>query len=520
MAVKQIRQLNRRTGTGYVYEAEAYWDKDKKQSRYRNRRMGGHIDPETGEMVPNRPMRASPATPASRRLFTGATSLLTQLAEQTGLAEDLETAFGQDGAKAFLSIAEFLVLEDPAPMSRFARWARTHTHPLGSELSSQRTSELLASVTEPKAEALFEARIARASGGYWFFDTTSISSYSELLERVRWGRNKDRVPLPQINLAVVKDSGTGLPVAYRDIPGQITDVTLVKHLVSAFKLLGADKPKACMDRGFYSEANVNALMDAHVKFVVAVPFTPAWAGRAIEDHAADVKRWANWDKHLGVYAARFDHPWERTVKDPATGAKAVEAKRAYLHIFYDPERAISQAHRLTEILAELHAELVSGKRAQGHESLYGRYFAKAKAGWEGREDVIDAERARAGCQVLISNDAKLTASAALALYRSKDQIEKAFGDVKDRIDFRTPKVHSHETLSGKLLCVFAALILTSELSRRIGQAGLRPAWTMREVLDEMESVERYERDGRQPVVCHLTKKQRDLCRDLRVKPPV
>jgi hypothetical protein len=55
-----------------VYEAEAYWDKTKKQSRYKDRRMVGHIDPDTGELVPNRSMRASPAQPTSRRLFAGA----------------------------------------------------------------------------------------------------------------------------------------------------------------------------------------------------------------------------------------------------------------------------------------------------------------------------------------------------------------------------------------------------------------------------------------------------------------
>jgi hypothetical protein len=67
--------------------------------------------------------------------------------------------------------------------------------------------------------------------------------------------------------------------------------------------------------------------------------------------------------------------------------------------------------------------------------------------------------------------------------------------------------------------VFAALILTSELRRRIGAAGLTQKWTMREALDELESVERYEHDGREPVVCHLTKKQRDLYQDLGAKPP-
>jgi hypothetical protein len=55
-------------------------------------------------------MSASPAEPTTRRLFAGATSLLSQLADQTGLAEDLEAALGPGDARAVLSIAEFLVL--------------------------------------------------------------------------------------------------------------------------------------------------------------------------------------------------------------------------------------------------------------------------------------------------------------------------------------------------------------------------------------------------------------------------
>jgi hypothetical protein len=502
-----------------VYEAEAYWDKDKKQSRYRGRRMVGHVDPDTGEVVPNRPMAASPADPTARRLLCGATALLGQLAEQTGLADDLAAALGPDDAKAALSIAEFLILEDPAPMRRFPRWARAHAHPLGGPIKSQRISELFASVTEDEEEALFRARIARASGDWWFFDATSISSYSELLERVRWGRNKDRVPLPQVNLALVKDAGSGLPVAYRDVPGQVGDVTLVKHLVAGFALLGAAKPKVCMDRGFYSRANVDGLMGAHMKFLVGVPSTPEWPNLAIAEHGEALRRWENWEPALGVYTARYDQPWEQATKDPATGKATTKTKRSYLHLYYSPERALDQERRLADTLAQLHAELSSGKRREAHESLYERYFVKTRGGWEGRDDVIEAERARAGYQVLLSNDARLTAAAALEVYRSKDRIEKAFADVKDRLDMRTPRVHSHEALTGKLLCVFAALILTSELRRRIKAAQLGPDWTMGAVLDELESVERYEHEGREPVVCHVTKKQRDLYKALGARPP-
>ena len=42
-----IRQTDRRTGTVYVYEAEARWDPKRKQSRYGRRRLVGHVDPGT-----------------------------------------------------------------------------------------------------------------------------------------------------------------------------------------------------------------------------------------------------------------------------------------------------------------------------------------------------------------------------------------------------------------------------------------------------------------------------------------
>ena len=53
-----IRQTDRRTGVVYVYEAEARWDPKRRQSRYGRRRLVGHVDPKTGEVVPNRPTRA------------------------------------------------------------------------------------------------------------------------------------------------------------------------------------------------------------------------------------------------------------------------------------------------------------------------------------------------------------------------------------------------------------------------------------------------------------------------------
>lgn len=51
-----VFQMDKRTGIKYAYENEAYWDKEKKQSRSK-RTLIGKVDPETGEIIPTRPYR-------------------------------------------------------------------------------------------------------------------------------------------------------------------------------------------------------------------------------------------------------------------------------------------------------------------------------------------------------------------------------------------------------------------------------------------------------------------------------
>ena len=116
------------------------------------------------------------------------------------------------------------------------------------------------------------------------------------------------------------------------------------------------------------------------------------------------------------------------------------------------------------------------------------------------DQAIEAERDKHGYFALLSNDATLDCWQALDIYRSKDQIEKAFHDVKDRLAMRTTSVHNQETLTGKMFTVFAALIITSELRRRMNTSGLDKQYTLTELLDELETIEQYQHKGRKPTL--------------------
>ena len=214
-----IRQTDRRTGTACVYEAEARWDPKRKQSRYGRRRLVGHVDPGTGEVVPNRPTRASAPSPASRRESCGACALLDAVADESGVAAAPGRALPGTWDQV-LSLAHHVVCEGSAPPSRLPGRAATHATPHGAPIASQRSSELLASIGEAERDAPCDSLARRhGEGDRQSCDTTSASSRSEAPAQVRRGRNKDRVPLPQTSLAMPVGHGSGMPPCYRGVAG-------------------------------------------------------------------------------------------------------------------------------------------------------------------------------------------------------------------------------------------------------------------------------------------------------------
>jgi transposase len=475
------------------------------------------VDKGTGEVVANRPTRARPAAPTSRRLFCGSAHLLDGISEQIGLGEDLAAALGPLALSAH-SVARYLLVEGSSTMARFERWSRTHAHPLGRELASQRISELFEFLSQKMAEDYFRAGASRASGQYRFYDATSISSYSQCIESVRWGRNKDLVPLPQLNVAAILDAQSGLPVWYKDVSGNITDVSIVRVLLRDAGEIGVGRMRLCMDRGFYSKANIDALMGEHMKFLIGVKTSYSYVAKTIKENSAELRSWRNYDEDHHVFGLLVPHAWKHE-HAKRSGDVEKSVKRTYLCLYYAPERVARDEERLAQLLRRLSRELESGCRQEEHEAAYERYFKRVRGGaYVGRDDVIEAERSRFGYFALLSNDASLTAESALSVYRDKDMIEKAFGDIKDRLDFRTPKVENAETLRGKMLCVFIALTLALEVRRRMEAADLNAKYTLHELFDELDSIERYESEGRCPKALSVAEQQRKIYEAMRVKP--
>lgn len=190
------------------------------------------------------------------------------------IAEDLRACFPNDH-QIILSLSYYLVCESDSPMCRFNHWARIHAHPYGQQLPSQRISEVFARISYDGIMCFLSRQRKRyADTEHLVYDTTSISSYSELLRQVRYGNNKSGEPLPQLNLAMIFGQTSMMPVYYRTLPGNVTDVTTLRKLLQDLKQMEMSKIKLVLDREFYSAANIDALYKHHCMFIPRLRVAP------------------------------------------------------------------------------------------------------------------------------------------------------------------------------------------------------------------------------------------------------
>jgi len=530
-----VFQTNKRTGITYAYENEAYWDKDKKQSRAR-RKLIGKVDPKTEEIIPTRrykkrsePMETTPAKPGPvpittmKRCFYGATYLFDQIGNILGLTEDLKACF-PDTYKQILSVAYFLILEENNPLSRFVHWQKYHIHPYGEDLPSQRSSDLFQSIEEASRMMFFRKQgKRRLDKEYWAFDTTSVSSYSEVLKQVKNGNNKENDRLPQLNLALLFGEESGLPFYYRKLAGNIADVTTIRELMEEFDVMGYKKIKLVLGRGFYSQKNINALFAHHQKFIVGTRLNLTYVNRLLEEERENLNLWTHLQGQFGVYGLCRSIEWEYEQLRPYKGDTLKDKRRAYLLLFYNPERAAKVQIEMNEHLTQLQNDLLAGKRRDDYAKEYDTYFTVTETPKRGRkvEPKPEAMREAAknyGYFALLSNEVK-EPFVALSLYRSKDIVEKAFGNLKERLNFRRMQVSSELSLNGKLFVEFVALIFLSYVKKKMQDAKLFEKWTLQGLLDELDSIELFEAPGRGRILGEITKKQEQLYRDLGVNPP-
>ncbi len=492
----QAYHHNKKTGTTYVYSVHSYWDKEKKAPRNKQVCIG-KLDKETGEIIPSRRKKTiaktaalTPDITASARV-AGPSLLLNKLVEDTGLGKIAKRCF-PDLYEIIMSLVYFAV-QKGLPLSRSEQWSIGHIHPAGEPIVSQRISELLRKITEDDRQKFFAQWLRKMTeSDYLCYDITSVSSYARLNEYVKYGYNRDGESLPQINVAMLFGQKSRLPAYYRRMQGNISDVATLRTTLKALNFLGAKKMNFVLDRGFYSEANINTLLDHRHNFTIAIPSGRKWVKAVIDRHYDSIESpqcYRQVDDSEALYVA---------TDLQKLGEKK---RRGYLHIYYNARRAADEFDRFTRRLLKYKQEVESGERVDKHEEHYALFLNIKTTPKRGmrvtfNDSEIQKHRNRyAGFFCILSIKLKDPMDA-LRVYRAKDVVEKSFDDLKNSLDMKRLRIHNSVAMDNRIFIQFLALILMCQIRNTIQFDRLLRNLSVREIMETMETLVKITYSGR------------------------
>ena len=493
-------------GTTYVYDVKSYWDKEKKQARQK-RVCLGKKDEVTGKLIPSK----TQMRPESCRDY-GNYHFLDYISEKTGLKGILKARFPEQW-EDILTCAYYEISERK-PLYLCEQWSEATQTSSGKVLSSQRISELLKTLGESNDERLNFFKDwgkYRAEREYLAFDITSISSYSKMLEMLEPGYNRDGEDLPQINMGMLFGETSMLPIFYNLYQGSIKDVKTLSNMIKYAEHLNLSKVRFVMDKGFYSDKNVNEMLEKSVKFTIAVPFTAGYAKDLVDSVRESISSPAN-SFMINGDLIHF-------------GSKVMSknGKRLYAFVFYNERHYIDAKETLLKNIILFEDKLKNKDENPYDESQYSKYLIvrNSKKGiivHREEEKIYEALKYK-GYLVIISNE-KNEPHEVLRIYRAKDSVEKAFDNLKNELDSKRLRVHSDEAMKGRLFVAFISLILHSWIDCRMKEESLYKNYTQEGVMYELKKLKIVELTTRKKMLTEISKNQQDLFKAFKVPPPV
>jgi len=431
----------------------------------------------------------------------GDAHVLRSLALETGLEEALIAAFGDVDGPSLLGLAMHQTAE-ARPLYLAGDW-----------LDDRELPEGMRTGVGPGAVYALLGRIGESEDGRerffrsWFHrhrssravvcDTTSISTYAADLELAEYGHNRDADGLPQVNLCMVVDRLSGLPLWCRTLPGSIPDVSTLIITTELLRDLGLEEFSTSLDRGFYSQANVRDLLRSGVGFVIGVPFSVALARDLVRRHRLAL---ASPKRSFSVNGRIMRHcrgSWTVTLDRG-------ETRTLDLHVYFEPERHAERATRLEQAVFAL--EEKAAKEPFSYRSEAAAWLAEnagalarcfairppSEAGGmqriERKPRAVARAVSRMGYTVLLSSACGLPPDEVLADYRNRDRVEKLFDSLKNEDGQRRLRTGVDANAEGRLFLAFVALVLRAALEERMRKAGLLRKMTVAEMLAQARKV--------------------------------
>jgi hypothetical protein len=475
----------------------------------------------TGLRTPGRPAYGGD----DQNRFYGDIWLLEQIAVKTGLRKDLETVFGgnREIVDDILTLAMFPYLTK-FNYSRVARWQKIAAAPSSRELTPKVITLLTQFITEQHRMDLLRLRAARLEKDeLCAVNSTSRSAYGWSLADIRWGRNKDHLPLVQTLEVVAYTLSRHMPVYYRTFPGNMPDSRSVETILADLEHAGFKDLVLITDRGYESLRNLEKYILRGQSMVMCAKTGQKDVVKAIKGLGEFGARPESMvvDSEAMVYHKQYDINYEVE----SAGQTTKKADRLKLNLYFDPVRRGIDLMELDIALSFQEAalgELLESKGILGDDAWIKREFCYYKVtcdfatrmiqSYERNENKISKARSLSGFFAIMTHGVNFDAMAAFRAYRLRDEQEKYFQQMKEQMSSNRQRNWSEEGKTGRLFILFVSLVLSSYARHVWKSTKLHELFpSSLDVVDEMRPIRMIEHTNRAKVVTPFIGTQVDIC---------
>ena len=464
----------------------------------------------------------------NNRLY-GSFWLLEEVCRQKGVYDDLLETFQGNIAQVHevMSLSFFPYLSGKC-FNRFAKWQNSHKTLLDYQLTSPSITRLTQSITDHHRMTLIKLRLKRQpEGAHLDCDSTSRSGWGTCLVDLCWGNNKDNPKLQNTVEAYVYSLTTHEPVYYRSFPGNTADISTVRTILSDLAALEIKDVVFIADRGYPSEENLAALVEASLPFLMCAKVGCDPVAQLVQEVEFDedgVPVNMGYDQKRKIYYAQSDIPAYK-----GTLADGTEVQMAGLkaNLFLNPRR---RADELGALKRKIRVERLILEKAEEdsfippdikrYNALFDYFKVEHKIDGQKKpsgiifspcEKKIKREKSICGffCSVMYKMD--IDGAKALEVYKSRDEHEKSFDQLKNQMMNYNQRNSSEDGRNGRSFISFVGLIAIS---------AVRHAWKEKmqdrfesslDMLDELESIRYSEYTDGTTHMSSFTAKQVEIC---------
>lgn len=513
--MKTFTRIKKIKGKEYIYEITPYYDPETKTVKQKSKYLGKNV---TGKPIKVRSQTTPLISTPKKVLSYGEHLPLLKIIENLELEDLLSRVLPKEHIWTSLTVAMNYIIK-PLASSHIQSWYEgtilSETHP-DLPLSSQSISKLFDFIGSNSTHIDFSNSLIKkiSTSNTLVYDITSVSSYSQMINFLEWGYNRDGLNLPQINLSLVVDKEREIPIMYDLYPGSIVDVSTLKNTIKKIHACGIQDYTLIMDRGFFSTPNLEEMMTSGLSFIMP----PSTTLKTVKEAMSMIHSSISNPNNLEMYHNEplFVMPVTIDVGEFAVNGFAYyDQKREHQdrQSFYKRLYDTVENLRKVELKSWMDPVNVFKEVAKKNAQYIDWKLNNNRFEVELKKNAVSQRVNRMGRFILLYQG-KFGWEECLSLYRSKDVVEKGFDIMKNELNIMPANVKKDSTLKGYFFICFLSLILRMRLMKLMRGAGLSSKYSVEALVTELEKNRvMILPDGMQIVTEH-TKKQKEIFKAL------